>query len=332
MTKNVLVTGGAGFIGSHAAKALSRAGYFPVVLDDLSRGHRELVRWGNFEQGSIGDTRFVAEVLKKYQISSVMHFAAFAYVGESKDHPALYYENNVAQSVRFLEAIHIAGVHKIVFSSSCAVYGASQEGKISESHPLLAINPYGRTKYMMEQMLADYHSAYGLSSVSLRYFNAAGSDPDLETGELHLPETHLIPLAVEAALLGPRQALTVHGSDYPTGDGTCVRDYIHVCDLADAHVAALKHLESGPSICEAFNLGGEVGYSVKQVIEAVEEVVGRKILVNWGPRRPGDPPSLIANSSKAHATLGWKVKYSDLRSMVRDTYRWMSSRNLKLSA
>lgn len=320
----ILVTGGAGFIGSHACKALSNAGYEPIVLDNLRTGHRRAVRFGPLVHGDILETERVVSVLKEYQIDAVMHFAALAYVGESIAKPDIYYHTNVVGSLSLLNAMHLAGVSRIVFSSSCATFGPIDH-KITENDIQAPINPYGASKLMVEQILKDYAAAFGIGSVALRYFNAAGSDPGGELGEDHDPETHLLPIALQVAA-GVRACLEVFGADYDTSDGTCIRDYIHVCDLADAHVAAIRAIEPGQF--KAFNLGNGNGFSVRQVIERVEAVTGRRVAWQAGPRRPGDPPFLVADSAKARQELGWVPRYPGLDTMISHAWAFMTnSRN-----
>ncbi len=320
----VLVTGGAGYIGSHACKALALAGYEPITYDNFVYGHEWAVRWGPFERGDILDSRRLREVLAEYRPTAVMHFAAFAYVGESVEDPAKYYLNNVAGTLRLLEAMRANEIGRIVFSSTCATYGIPATVPINESHPQQPINPYGRTKLMIEQALADYSSAYGLASCALRYFNAAGADPDGEIGECHDPETHLIPNVLRAAT-GELDELSIFGDDYGTEDGTCIRDYIHVTDLAEAHVLALQYLENREGF-HAFNLGTETGNSVKQVVDTAVEVVGRPIPTRIVPRRAGDPPVLVADSNRARVTLGWRPRYTGIRPIVETAWQWHRNR------
>ncbi|MEM9421752.1 MAG: UDP-glucose 4-epimerase GalE [Pseudomonadota bacterium] len=318
----VLVTGGAGFIGSHTCKALAAAGHTPVVIDNLRTGHRWAVKYGPFEYGDIQDTERLVQICQKHAIEAVMHFAALAYVGESVTHPDLYYRTNVGGTLSLLNAMQIAGIEKVVFSSTCATFGPIDH-KISEKDAQNPINPYGASKLMVEQILKDYGVGFGLGSVALRYFNAAGSDPELEIGESHDPETHLIPIALQVAH-GMREELQVFGTDYPTPDGTCIRDYIHVCDLADAHVRALTAIKKGEM--QAFNLGNGSGFSVQEVISRTEAVTGRKVHWQASPRRVGDPPSLIADASHAKATLGWTPKYASLDDMIAHAWAFMESR------
>jgi UDP-arabinose 4-epimerase len=316
---NVLVTGGAGYIGSHACKALAAAGHLPVAFDNLVYGHREAVRWGPLEIGDIADRTRLESAIDAHRVDAVMHFAAYAYVGESVTDPGKYYRNNVVGTLALLEVLRDRGIDKMVFSSSCATYGIPEEMPIRESAAQRPINPYGTSKLMSEQMIADFGSAHGLRSALLRYFNASGADPEGETGEDHDPETHLIPLALDAA--AGKGQLTVFGEDYPTPDGTCVRDYIHVTDLAEAHVAALDYLVGGGSPT-ALNLGTGKGVSIREVIAAVEQVTGRPVPHSVGERRPGDPPVLVADPARARETLGWTPRVSDIDSIVSTAWRW----------
>lgn len=316
----VIVTGGAGYIGSHTCKALAAAGFRPVVFDSLELGHADAVKWGPLEVGNILDTDRVAAVLNEYRPAAILHFAAYAYVGESINAPYKYYQNNVAGTVSLLQAMHKAGVGKLVFSSTCATYGVPKHQPIQETQPQQPINPYGWSKLMLEQVLRDAERACGLQSVTLRYFNAAGADPDGEIGEDHEPETHLIPLVIDAAL-GTRPAISVFGDDYDTPDGTCIRDYIHVSDLADAHVLALHHLLNGRGSA-AFNLGNGRGASVREVIDMVGAVLGIPVPFAIHPRRPGDPPTLVGDATRAGQVLGWKPRRSDLESIIRDAAAW----------
>jgi UDP-arabinose 4-epimerase len=321
MTTNVMVTGGAGYIGSHACKALAAAGYTPVVYDNLVYGHRWAVRWGPLEEGDISERPRLDDVLSRYRPSAVLHFAAYAYVGESVEDPGKYYRNNVAGSLSLLEALRDHGIGNLVFSSTCATYGPPRLVPMPEEHPQQPINPYGRSKLMIEQMLDDFGAAHGLRSIALRYFNAAGADPDGEIGELHVPETHLIPLVLAAAQ-GTQPHITVFGDDYQTPDGTCIRDYIHVTDLAQAHVLALRALEQGASSA-AYNLGNGRGFSVREVIATAAEVTAREIPVRAGPRRAGDPPRLVGDATRIARELGWRPRYRELRSIVETAWRWM---------
>ena len=320
MAKNILVTGGAGYIGSHTAKALSRAGYRPVTYDSLVYGRRHAVKWGPFVEGDIADTAKLERVIKDEAIDAIVHFAAFAYVGESVTKPEIYFQNNVVGSLSLLDAMRHTGVKPIVFSSTCATYGMPDRMPITEDTLQRPINPYGETKLMIERALAWYGPAHDIRSVSLRYFNACGADPEGEIGEEHDPETHLIPLILDAAL-GKRAAIDVFGTDYPTPDGTAVRDYIHVQDLADAHVKALSYLFEGGATTQV-NLGTGTGNSVTEVIDAVERVTGRKVPKRLVARRAGDPPELVADPSKANSLLGWRPRMSDIDSIIRTAWAW----------
>lgn len=316
----VLIVGGAGYIGSHANKFFTGRGYRTVVFDNLSTGHRCLARWGEFFKGDLANPADLARCFKKHKISAVMHFSAFAYVGESVTDPAKYYRNNVANTLNLLDAMRAAGVGKFIFSSTCATYGEPRQLPMTEALPFNPVNPYGRTKRMVEEILADYAAAYGLKYVALRYFNAAGASPAAEIGELHYPETHLIPLALDAAA-GLRKDIKVFGDDYPTPDGTCLRDYIHVDDLASAHHLALRYLEKGGA-SGGFNLGNGKGFSVLQVIRTAEKVTGAKIPVVMSPRRPGDPPALVGSAARARRVLGWKPGRCKLETIIADAWRW----------
>ena len=318
--KNILVVGGAGYIGSQVNKLLFTCGYKTVVFDNLSTGHRRLVRWGEFFKGDLAHTADLSHCFKKYEFSAVMHFAAFTAVGESVEDPAKYYRNNVGNTLNLLDAMRSGGVKNLIFSSSAAVYGEPVEIPIKEDHQLAPINPYGRTKLMMERAMADYSAAYGIDYIALRYFNAAGADPFGETGELHNPETHLIPLVLDAAI-GRRNCITVFGANYKTPDGTCLRDYVHTADLAQAHLLALRRLERGGK-SGAFNLGNGKGFSVFEVIKTAENVTGRKIPVKLAPRRLGDPAALVASSALARKVLGWKAKYIALETIIAHAWQW----------
>jgi UDP-glucose-4-epimerase GalE len=320
MSNAILVTGGAGYVGSHACKALATAGYRPVVYDNLSRGHREAVRWGPLIEGDLHDTARVAAALQDHGVTAVMHFAAFAYVGESVGDPETYYRNNVGGTLALLEAMRRAEVATIVFSSTCAVYGAPDRLPIAETTPKAPLNPYGDTKLAIERALHWYAGAYGLRFAALRYFNAAGADPESEIGEDHDPETHLIPRVLRAAL-GTGDPVEVYGTDYPTADGTAIRDYIHVADLADAHVRALGYLDAGGE-SGAMNLGTGQGCSVRQVIAAVERIAGRPVPFRETARRAGDPPELVADPALARARLGWQPRHSDLDTIIRTALAW----------
>jgi UDP-arabinose 4-epimerase len=306
----VLVTGGAGFVGSHTCKALWRAGYLPITYDNLSRGHTDAVRWGPLVRGEVGDRAALVRAIEDFEIGAVIHFAGFAYVAESMAKPDLYFRNNFIDPLSLLDAMAETGVRDIIFSSTCATYGIPHAVPIPEDHPQAPISPYGESKRMFEQAVRWYGEPRGLHWVSLRYFNAAGADPDGELVENHEPETHLIPLAIRAALRRGR-ALTVFGTDYPTPDGTAVRDFVHVCDLADAHVRALGYLAGGGDSA-AFNLGTGHGHSVRDIIAAVERVTGRAVPVIDAERRPGDPPVLVADASRVKAACGWEPTQSSL--------------------
>lgn len=324
MRPTILVTGGAGYIGCHACKALAGAGYLPVVYDNLCRGQRSAVKWGPLEAHDLSDGRALRAVLAKHEINTVMHFAEYAYVGESMEEPCKYFRNNVANTLTLLEAMLDVGVTRIVYSSTCATYGMLRLERIPEDHPQHPVNPYGEGKLFVERALRWYGEAYGLGWTALRYFNAAGADPDGEIGEDHQPETHLIPLVIQAAL-GQRPDVEIYGTDYPTPDNTAIRDYIHVTDLAEAHVRALEYLMRGGR-STAFNLGTGRGHSVRDVIRAVERASGRPVPTREAPRRPGDPPVLVADASKAVSVLGLEARYSDLDTIVRTAFDWHRSR------
>lgn len=325
--RSVLVTGGAGYIGSHACKALAAAGYLPVTYDNLSYGHDWAVKWGPLERGDILDRSRLDAVLLQHRPAAIMHFAAFAYVGESVTDPGKYYRNNVCGSLNLIEAARDHGIERFVFSSTCATYGVPDALPIRETTPQNPINPYGASKLMVERMLRDFGNAHGLRAIALRYFNAAGADAEGEIGEDHDPETHLIPLVLDAAA-GRRADVTVFGTDYDTPDGTCVRDYIHVSDLADAHVRALQALDAGAAgDGDAFNLGNGHGFSVRQVIETVEQVTGRTVPVRYGPRRAGDPASLVSDAKLAGARLGWRPKTVGLQDIVSTAWAWHRGRH-----
>jgi UDP-arabinose 4-epimerase len=316
----ILITGGAGYIGSHTAKRLAQAGHEPIVLDNLRYGHRWAVRWGPLAEMDLGDRDGLAQVFRNYRIAAVIHFAAFAYVGESMREPAAYFRNNVVNTLNLLDAMRESGVGRIVFSSTCATYGEPLQIPIPEDHLQQPVNPYGESKLMVERLLAWYGQAYGLAWTALRYFNAAGADPDGELGEVHDPETHLIPRAIAAAL-GDLPALDLFGTDYDTPDGTAVRDYIHTTDLADAHLKALLRLNQGGH-STAFNLGTGCGHSVREVISMVEQVGRRKVPVNECSRRAGDPPMLVANPAKVCCELEWTPRLSSLQQIVETAWQW----------
>ncbi len=324
MTQTILVTGGAGYIGSHAALALKKAGYEVVILDNLSYGHPELVK-DVLVVGDTSDRPLLDKLFTIHNISAVMHFAAFIAVGESVKEPALYYRNNVTGTLTLLEAMVAANVKKFVFSSTCAIYGMPQEIPMTEKHPQNPLSPYAASKYMIEQILADFDTAYDLKSVAFRYFNASGANPDGLLGEDHNPETHLIPLALLTALKR-RECLYIFGTDYPTDDGTAIRDYIHVSDLADAHVLGLKYLLNGGE-SEVFNLGNGNGFSVKEVIETARKVTGKEIKVIETERRAGDAPILVGSSEKARKLLNWQPQYADLNTIIAHAWQWHQKRH-----
>lgn len=316
----ILICGGAGYIGSHINKELHKEGYETVIFDNLVYGHKEAVKWGTFVQGDLANESDIEEVFKKYKIDAVFHFAAYAYVGESVEEPEKYYFNNVVNTLNLLKVMRKYGCNKFIFSSTCATYGEPDRVPITEDMPQRPINPYGATKLMIERILRDYKQAYGLEFVVLRYFNAAGADPEGEIGESHSPETHIIPLVLDAAG-GQRPDIKVFGTDYDTPDGSCIRDYIHVTDLATAHVLALHHLEQGKG-SDFFNLGNEKGTSVLEVIDSVKRVTGRDFKVVMAPRRAGDPAMLVGGSAKAKSVLGWKPLYADIDSIVKHAWYW----------
>ncbi|HUE70829.1 MAG TPA: UDP-glucose 4-epimerase GalE [Pirellulaceae bacterium] len=316
---NILVTGGAGYVGSHAVRLLVSRQHDIWVYDNLSRGHRSAVPAGRLITGDLSDQAHLTRVLEANRIEAVMHFAAFALVGESVSDPALYYGNNLLGTFHLLEAMRAAGVQKLVFSSTTATYGTPEKMPIAETTPQQPINPYGFSKLAVERMLDDYSHAYGLSFAALRYFNAAGASADGTIGEDHLPESHLIPIVLQVAL-GQRESIAIFGDDYPTPDGTCIRDYVHVEDLADAHLLALERLGGGRRL--KLNLGTGRGYSVREVIDACRKITGHAIPAVLGPRRPGDPPELVADSTLARETLGWSPKYATIESIVETAWRW----------
>jgi UDP-arabinose 4-epimerase len=326
MTSRALVVGGAGYIGSHCVKELAGAGFETAVFDNFSTGHREFVRWGRAFEGDVRDGARVTAVVREFRPDIILHFAGLALVGESVFRPELYYDVNVVGGLRLLEAMIAGKVGKLVFSSTCAVYGIPDRVPIAEGAPERPVNPYGATKLAFERMLADFDAAHGLKSVRLRYFNAAGADPEGEIGEWHEIETHLIPLAIEAAL-GRGPALKLFGTDYPTEDGTAVRDYIHVRDLATAHVAAARHLLAGGE-SETLNLGTGAGASVREVVGAVERVLGRDVPRAAAPRRAGDPPRLVADPRRAQTILQWTPERSGLGDVIADAARWHRGRNV----
>ena len=320
MSENILVTGGAGYIGSHACKALAKAGFTPITFDNLVHGHADAVRWGPLERGDLLDHDHLVDVMQRYQPKAVIHFAAYAYVGESVTDPAKYYRNNVTGTLSLLDAMRTAEVDRLVFSSTCATYGIPSTNAINEDHPQRPVNPYGHSKLMIEQILRDYGQAYGLRSIALRYFNAAGADAATEIGEDHTPETHLIPLLLRAAG-NPNSPITVFGNDYPTPDGTCIRDYIHVEDLVNAHLLAVEKLADSSGFT-AFNLGTGKGHSVQEMIAATQRVTGKQVHIIEGPRRAGDPPQLVADARKAQSQLGWVPVWQDMDAIIDSAWRW----------
>lgn len=322
--RTVLVTGGAGYVGSHCCKAFAESGWSVIAYDNLSRGWRDAVKWGPFIEGDISDAAAVAAALRRYRPNVVAHFAAYAYVGESVEHPELYYRNNSFGTLVLLEEMLKGGVDKLIFSSTCASYGLPIRSPIDEEHPQSPINPYGWSKLIIERMVEDFWAAHGLNAVMLRYFNAAGCDPDGEIGERHEPETHVIPLAIEAAVR-PGRIFTVNGTDFDTRDGTAVRDYIHVTDLARAHVLAGEKLlrDSGVHV---YNLGTGTGTTVKELVDAVSRVSGTRLPLVYGPRRAGDPPALVAAAGKAEQELGWIPNQSGIDRIVETALAWYCSR------
>lgn len=320
MADKVLVTGGAGYVGSHVCKALAQEGFEPVIIDDLRRGNHWAVKWGRLIEAPLEDRNVLRAALRDNSVTAVMHFAAYAYVAESMTDPSSYFRNNVAISLNLLDAMVEVGVDKLVISSSCATYGIPEGIPIVEDTPQIPINPYGASKLMLEQIAGWYEKIHGIRNVSLRYFNAAGADPDGEVGEFHNPEPHLIPIAIEAAL-DRQKEVRIYGTDFSTPDGTAVRDYVHVTDLAIAHVAALKYLLAGnPGV--ALNLGTGKGISVREIVSAVATEVGSEPTWIEGERRHGDPPALVADPDRAFRVLGWKPRRSDLTTIIRDAVRW----------
>lgn len=316
----ILICGGAGYIGSHVNKQLNVEGYQTVVFDNLIYGHKEAVKWGNFEYGDLGNIDMIEHIFRKYKIDAVFHLAAYAYVGESMLEPEKYYHNNVVNTLNLLHIMKKYECNKIIFSSSCATYGEPEKTPVTEDMPQHPINPYGVTKLMVERILKDYSKAYGLRFVVLRYFNAAGADPDGEIGESHNPETHIIPLTLDAAS-GERKDIRIFGTDYDTPDGSCIRDYIHVYDLATAHLLALHYLEQGRQ-SDFFNLGNSCGTSVLEVINSVKRITGREFQVSFCNRRIGDPVKLVGSSEKARKILGWQPVYEDIDTIVRHAWKW----------
>jgi UDP-glucose 4-epimerase len=316
----ILVTGGAGYIGSFTNKALTKKGYKTVVLDNLSTGHRELVKWGTFEEGCLSSKERLQQLFREYDIKAVMHFAASSVVSESVTNPSKFYLNNIANSLNLIETAKNAGVKNFVFSSTCATYGIPGKIPIDEEQPQAPINTYGFTKYVIEQILKDYSSAYGVNYVALRYFNASGADLELECGEWHKPESHLIPLVLDAAI-GKIESIKIFGTDYNTPDGTCIRDYIHIKDLADAHILALEYLLAGEK-SNVFNLGNGKGFSVKEIIEHAKRITKIDFKVENDKKRDGDPPVLIGDSKKASEILGWKPNHFSIEEIIESAWNW----------
>lgn len=317
---SVVVAGGAGYIGSHMVRMLRESGYRPVVVDNLATGHAAAVGEATFRPGDIGDTAFMAEVLREFQPACVMHFAAASLVGESVANPAKYWRNNLVQTLNLLDTMLECEVRQFIFSSTAAVFGNPVEVPMTESHPTQPINPYGQSKLAVERALADYSRAYGLRSIAFRYFNAAGAHPDGSIGELHEPETHLIPLVLQVAS-GRREFIARFGSNFPTPDGSCIRDYIHVQDLCDAHLLALRQLEQGAQ-SNVYNLGNGAGHSVNEVIAAARRVTGHPIPLRDDPPRAGDPPVLVADATRARAELGWSPRYPEIETIIAHAWQW----------
>jgi len=319
-SKRVLVTGGAGYIGSHACKQIAARGHVPISVDNLSTGYSWAVKWGDLERCDIRDTERLSEIFRRYNPEVVMHFAAHCYVAESVRNPEKYYSNNIGGTMSLLEVMRKHDVKTLIFSSSSVTYGDANSIPIEEEHPQNPINPYGVTKYLGERMISDYGIAHDLRFISLRYFNAAGADSDAEIGEAHNPETHLIPLILDCAA-GKRREVAIFGTDYQTRDGTCIRDYIHVSDIADAHLRAMEHLLSGKESC-FLNLGNGNGYSVREVIDCSIKVTGHDVNVIEGPRRAGDPSQLVSDSNQSKKVLGWFPKRDKLETIIEDAWRW----------
>ena len=322
---NILVTGGAGYVGSHVCKELARSGMTPITYDNLERGNNWAIQWGPFVEGNIQDKEKLKETFLKYEPVAIMHFAAYAYVGESTENPAIYYKNNLEGSLSLLDAAMGCGIENFIFSSSCATYGVPTTPLIGENHTQNPINPYGKSKLMVEHILQDYGKSYNLNYAILRYFNAAGADREGDIGEHHTPETHLIPLAIKAAM-GNASILSIFGGDYDTPDGTCIRDYIHVTDLASAHVAALKNIiRDGSSF--VLNLGTENGTSVFEILNTIKEVTGLAVPLQMQKRRAGDPPMLVASASQANSVLNWKPGHSEITNIIETAYNWELARH-----
>ena len=322
---DVLVVGGAGYIGSHMVKMLSKAGHSVITLDNLSNGYKDAVKYGSFIEGDIADTGLLNKLFSEHRFDGVMHFASYIQVAESVEKPSMYYRNNVTNTQVLLDAMLEHGIKTFIFSSTAATFGEPEYSPIDEAHPQKPINPYGHSKLMVEQILSDYDHAYGLKSVCLRYFNAAGADPEGELGERHLPETHLVPLVLQAAS-GRRENITIFGTDYDTPDGTCIRDYIHINDLCSAHLLGLEHIVAGGE-SRAYNMGNGQGYSIKEVIDVAKQVTGSDFTVSLGARREGDPARLVADSSLLQKELGWKPLYADLQTIIRHAWEWEQQYN-----
>jgi len=322
---NILIVGGAGYIGSHMVKMLHLSGHDVLTLDNLSNGYRDAVLYGEFVEGDITNRALLDHLFSKYQFDGVMHFASFIQVGESMEQPAMYYKNNVSNTINLLSAMAKAKIRSFIFSSTAAIFGEPDYVPIDEEHPKKPINPYGHSKLMVEQILHDFDNAYNLKSVCLRYFNAAGADADGELGERHIPETHLIPLVLQAAA-GRRDNISIFGTDYDTPDGTCIRDYIHIEDLCSAHLLSLEYLVSGGD-SRAYNMGNGQGYSIRDVIDTVKKVTGSGFEVIESPRRDGDPASLVADSTQLQADLGWEPKYPDLETIIQHAWNWEQKHN-----
>jgi len=317
---NILIVGGAGYIGSYMCKYLSKNGYNPIVLDNLIYGHKEAVKWGVFIEGSIADSTLLDQIFRKYQIIAVMHFAAFCYVGESVTEPLKYYQNNLSNTITLLNCMVKNNVLNLVFSSSCAIFGESDGLPITENQKKNPINPYGKSKLMVEKILDDLNKAYNLNYVCLRYFNAAGADPDIEVGEDHIPETHIIPLVLQTAL-GKKDSITIFGDDYSTKDGTCIRDYIHIVDLAQAHLLSLERLLNH-KLSANYNLGSGTGYSVMEILELACKITNKKISYRIFKRREGDPAVLISSNEKVFNELGWEPKFGDIETIIETAWKW----------
>lgn len=320
----ILIVGGAGYIGSHTNKMMSKSGYKTLVLDNLIYGHKEFVKWGEFIEGDIADKAKLEFVFSNYNIKAVMHFSAFAYVGESVNEPSKYYSNNVVNTLNLIDVMIAHDVKKFIFSSTCATFGEPEYIPVDEKHPQKPLSPYGHTKLMVEQILRDYEVAYGLKYIILRYFNASGADPDCEIGEDHTPETHLIPLVLDAAI-GKRENISVFGTDYGTKDGTCVRDYIHINDLAKAHMLGLEWMIKN-NLSNNFNLGNGEGFSVKQIIDVAKKVTGKDIAVNYTDKRDGDPAVVIGSYEKIEKYLGWKPEFNNIEDIIETAWNWHKKR------